>query len=64
MLQNCENLENNFDDIKHTTLGERGALREAMSKYIDKQEDKEDVSSYALNKKLKTKGIESTEKAM
>ena len=30
MLQNCEKLENNFDDIKHTTLGERGALREAM----------------------------------
>ncbi|XP_036739751.2 dihydropyrimidine dehydrogenase [NADP(+)] isoform X2 [Manis pentadactyla] len=27
---NCEKLENNFDDIKHTTLGERGALREAM----------------------------------
>ncbi|XP_062834049.1 dihydropyrimidine dehydrogenase [NADP(+)] isoform X3 [Anolis carolinensis] len=26
----CERLENNFDDIKHTTLGERGALREAM----------------------------------
>uniref|UniRef100_A0A6I8NLA2 Dihydropyrimidine dehydrogenase [NADP(+)] n=1 Tax=Ornithorhynchus anatinus TaxID=9258 RepID=A0A6I8NLA2_ORNAN len=26
----CEKLENNFDDIKHTTLGERGALREAM----------------------------------
>ncbi|KAM9326309.1 dihydropyrimidine dehydrogenase [NADP(+)] [Gastrophryne carolinensis] len=26
----CEQLENNFDDIKHTTLGERGALREAM----------------------------------
>lgn len=23
-------LENNFDDIKHTTLSERGALREAM----------------------------------
>lgn len=30
MLQDCEKLENNFDDIKHTTLGERGALREAM----------------------------------
>ncbi|XP_008935826.1 PREDICTED: dihydropyrimidine dehydrogenase [NADP(+)]-like, partial [Merops nubicus] len=28
---NCEKLENNFDDIKHTTLSERGALREAMS---------------------------------
>ncbi|XP_062992211.1 dihydropyrimidine dehydrogenase [NADP(+)] isoform X1 [Elgaria multicarinata webbii] len=27
---NCEKLENNFDDIKHTTVGERGALREAM----------------------------------
>nr|XP_005300992.1 dihydropyrimidine dehydrogenase [NADP(+)] isoform X5 [Chrysemys picta bellii]XP_042696544.1 dihydropyrimidine dehydrogenase [NADP(+)] isoform X5 [Chrysemys picta bellii]XP_042696545.1 dihydropyrimidine dehydrogenase [NADP(+)] isoform X5 [Chrysemys picta bellii]XP_042696546.1 dihydropyrimidine dehydrogenase [NADP(+)] isoform X5 [Chrysemys picta bellii]XP_042696547.1 dihydropyrimidine dehydrogenase [NADP(+)] isoform X5 [Chrysemys picta bellii]XP_042696548.1 dihydropyrimidine dehydrogenase [NA len=27
---NCEMLENNFDDIKHTTLSERGALREAM----------------------------------
>ncbi|XP_018420761.1 PREDICTED: dihydropyrimidine dehydrogenase [NADP(+)]-like [Nanorana parkeri] len=26
----CIKLENNFDDIKHTTLGERGALREAM----------------------------------
>ncbi|XP_053486342.1 dihydropyrimidine dehydrogenase a, tandem duplicate 1 isoform X1 [Ictalurus furcatus] len=26
----CVNLENNFDDIKHTTLSERGALREAM----------------------------------
>ncbi|KAL0603767.1 hypothetical protein AAY473_025764, partial [Plecturocebus cupreus] len=34
------------------------------SKYIDKQEDKEDVSSYALNKKLKSKEIESTDKAM
>uniref|UniRef100_A0A8D2IGL8 Dihydropyrimidine dehydrogenase [NADP(+)] n=1 Tax=Varanus komodoensis TaxID=61221 RepID=A0A8D2IGL8_VARKO len=31
--KNCsyrEKLENNFDDIKHTTLGERGALREAV----------------------------------
>lgn len=26
----CEKLESNFDDIKHTTLGERGALREAV----------------------------------
>ncbi|XP_076844600.1 dihydropyrimidine dehydrogenase [NADP(+)]-like [Brachyhypopomus gauderio] len=26
----CVMLENNFDDIKHTTLSERGALREAM----------------------------------
>ncbi|XP_069823819.1 dihydropyrimidine dehydrogenase [NADP(+)] isoform X2 [Dendropsophus ebraccatus] len=26
----CEKLENNFDDIKHTTLSERGALREAV----------------------------------
>lgn len=26
----CEKLENNFDDIKHTTLSERGALKEAM----------------------------------
>uniref|UniRef100_A0A8C4SYY1 Dihydropyrimidine dehydrogenase [NADP(+)] n=1 Tax=Erpetoichthys calabaricus TaxID=27687 RepID=A0A8C4SYY1_ERPCA len=26
----CEALENNFDDIKHTTLSERAALREAM----------------------------------
>ncbi|XP_023660318.2 dihydropyrimidine dehydrogenase [NADP(+)] [Paramormyrops kingsleyae] len=26
----CMKLENNFDDIKHTTLSERGALREAM----------------------------------
>lgn len=25
----CKPLENNFDDIKHTTLSERGALREA-----------------------------------
>lgn len=30
LLQSCEKLENNFDDIKHTTLSERGALREAM----------------------------------
>lgn len=30
LLQNYEKLENNFDDIKHTTLGERGALREAV----------------------------------
>ncbi|KAM9129937.1 dihydropyrimidine dehydrogenase [NADP(+)] isoform 1-T1 [Pangshura tecta] len=29
-ISNCETLENNFDDIKHTTLSERGALREAM----------------------------------
>ncbi|XP_075792703.1 dihydropyrimidine dehydrogenase [NADP(+)] isoform X2 [Pelodiscus sinensis] len=29
-IENCEMLENNFDDIKHTTLSERGALREAM----------------------------------
>jgi len=27
--QSCEELTNNFDDIKHTTLSERGALREA-----------------------------------
>ncbi|KAG8013851.1 Dihydropyrimidine dehydrogenase [NADP(+)] [Nibea albiflora] len=27
----CVKLENNFDDIKHTTLSERGALREALS---------------------------------
>ncbi|XP_029380247.1 dihydropyrimidine dehydrogenase [NADP(+)] isoform X2 [Echeneis naucrates] len=26
----CVKLENNFDDIKHTTLSERGALQEAM----------------------------------
>ncbi|XP_063062842.1 dihydropyrimidine dehydrogenase a, tandem duplicate 1 [Engraulis encrasicolus] len=26
----CVKLENNFDDIKHTTLSERGALREAV----------------------------------
>ncbi|XP_005797190.1 dihydropyrimidine dehydrogenase [NADP(+)] [Xiphophorus maculatus] len=26
----CMKLENNFDDIKHTTLSERGALREAL----------------------------------
>ncbi|XP_029473929.1 dihydropyrimidine dehydrogenase [NADP(+)] isoform X2 [Rhinatrema bivittatum] len=26
----CGKLQNNFDDIKHTTLSERGALREAM----------------------------------
>ncbi|XP_033127315.1 dihydropyrimidine dehydrogenase [NADP(+)]-like [Anneissia japonica] len=25
----CDSLQNNFDDIKHTTLSERGALREA-----------------------------------
>ncbi|XP_059839547.1 dihydropyrimidine dehydrogenase [NADP(+)]-like isoform X1 [Hypanus sabinus] len=33
IAKNCssyEKLENNFDDIKHTTLSERGALREAM----------------------------------
>ncbi|XP_040422163.1 dihydropyrimidine dehydrogenase [NADP(+)] isoform X1 [Cygnus olor] len=30
VVKNCEKLENNFDDIKHTTLSERGALREAM----------------------------------
>ncbi|KAI4871264.1 hypothetical protein NFI96_019795 [Prochilodus magdalenae] len=29
----CVKLENNFDDIKHTTLSERGALREAMRFY-------------------------------
>lgn len=28
-FQKCNLLENNFDDIKHTTLSERGALREA-----------------------------------
>ncbi|XP_018609602.2 dihydropyrimidine dehydrogenase [NADP(+)] [Scleropages formosus] len=28
--ESCMKLENNFDDIKHTTLSERGALREAM----------------------------------
>ncbi|KAL4635100.1 dihydropyrimidine dehydrogenase NADP(+) [Arapaima gigas] len=28
--ESCTKLENNFDDIKHTTLSERGALREAM----------------------------------
>ncbi|KAK7790897.1 hypothetical protein R5R35_007942 [Gryllus longicercus] len=27
--ESCKQLENNFDDVKHTTLGERGALREA-----------------------------------
>lgn len=29
-FQSCVKLDNNFDDIKHTTLSERGALREAM----------------------------------
>ena len=29
LLQTCKPLEKNFDDIKHTTLSERGALREA-----------------------------------
>jgi len=29
LLQTCTPLQNNFDDIKHTTLSERGALREA-----------------------------------
>ncbi|XP_013413163.1 dihydropyrimidine dehydrogenase [NADP(+)] [Lingula anatina] len=29
MTETCSTLENNFDDIKHTTLSERGALREA-----------------------------------
>ena len=28
--QTCVKLDNNFDDIKHTTLSERGALREAL----------------------------------
>ncbi|RWS08476.1 dihydropyrimidine dehydrogenase-like [NADP(+)] [Dinothrombium tinctorium] len=28
-IETCPSLENNFDDIKHTTLSERGALREA-----------------------------------
>ncbi|XP_067234865.1 dihydropyrimidine dehydrogenase [NADP(+)] isoform X6 [Chanodichthys erythropterus] len=28
--ESCVKLENNFDDIKHTTLSERGALREAV----------------------------------
>ncbi|TNM98353.1 hypothetical protein fugu_014599 [Takifugu bimaculatus] len=29
-MKSCVKLENNFDDIKHTTLSERGALREAL----------------------------------
>ncbi|RXN27951.1 dihydropyrimidine dehydrogenase [NADP(+)] [Labeo rohita] len=29
-FRSCVKLENNFDDIKHTTLSERGALREAV----------------------------------
>lgn len=29
LLQSCVPLTNNFDDIKHTTLSERGALKEA-----------------------------------
>lgn len=29
LFQSCPPLQNNFDDIKHTTLSERGALREA-----------------------------------
>ena len=28
-FQTCPPLQNNFDDIKHTTLSERGALKEA-----------------------------------
>lgn len=28
-FQGCRGLEKNFDDIKHTTLSERGALKEA-----------------------------------
>ena len=28
-LQTCGSLERNFDDIKHTTLSERAALKEA-----------------------------------
>uniref|UniRef100_A0A672Q2J9 Uncharacterized protein n=1 Tax=Sinocyclocheilus grahami TaxID=75366 RepID=A0A672Q2J9_SINGR len=28
--ESCVKLENNFDDIKHTTLSECGALREAV----------------------------------
>uniref|UniRef100_A0A7M4FDD6 Dihydropyrimidine dehydrogenase n=1 Tax=Crocodylus porosus TaxID=8502 RepID=A0A7M4FDD6_CROPO len=31
---NTEKLENNFDDIKHTTLSERGALREAVRSFM------------------------------
>jgi len=27
--QSCDQLTKNFDDIKHTTLSERGALKEA-----------------------------------
>lgn len=34
LLQSCETtLEKNFEDIKHTTLSERGALKEA-SRYV------------------------------
>ena len=29
MVKSCESLLNNFDDVKHTTLSERAALREA-----------------------------------
>ena len=29
LLKSCESLVNNFDDVKHTTLSERAALREA-----------------------------------
>ena len=29
LLQSCVSLEKNFDDIKHSTLSERGALKEA-----------------------------------
>ena len=29
LLQTCSNLEKNFEDIKHTTLSERAALKEA-----------------------------------
>ena len=28
-FQSCTPLDKNFDDIKHTTLSERGALKEA-----------------------------------
>ena len=29
LVKSCESLVNNFDDVKHTTLSERAALREA-----------------------------------
>jgi len=42
-MQTCKPLDKNFDDVKHTTLSERGALREA-ARYDN------NVSNLMLNK--------------